>query len=116
MTVHMLTQEYQTAGEKAAIKRWLNRTVALRIDQVNTKEQNGRQVATSLAVTVFTVTDTDTGEPARIESSRIIGQLAGYAQGDTVVVHVVPLGKRGQVLAPPAEGDKDAAALAKALS
>jgi hypothetical protein len=111
MTVHTLSQPYQTATEKAHIGRWLNQTVGLRLD----KATSGEKGTTSIAVTVFTADDLETGEPARLESARIIGQLAGFEIGSVVVCHVVPLGKRGQVLAPPEEGDKDAAAIAKAL-
>lgn len=114
MSVSVLTEEYQTATAKSHIKNWLNETVGLRIDKVN---QNDEGDTTSIAVTVFTEDDTDDGEPARIESARMIGQIAtaGVEVGDILVVHVTPYGKRGQVLAPPADADKAAKTLTAAL-
>lgn len=108
MPVHMLAEEYKTASEAQAIKNWLNATVALRLDKANTGDDGG---TTSIRATVFTGAD-DEGSPALIDSVRILGQLSGFAIGDVVIVHVVPYGQRGQVLAPPADKDKTAEALA----
>lgn len=115
MTVSVLAEPYQTAGEKSHIKNWLNMTIGVRIDKVNLNDDGA---TTSVAVTVFTADDLETGEQARIESARILGQIAaaGVGEKDVLIVHVVPLGKRGQVFAPPADNDKTAAALDKALS
>lgn len=115
MTVHVLETEYQRAAEKAHIRNWLNQTVALRLDKVNTGDDG---TTTSIAVTVLTADDTETGSPARVESARMIGQIAatGAVVGDVLIVHVVPYGKRGQVFAPPANGDKAAKTLADALA
>lgn len=107
MTVHTLAEAYQTPGEKSHIKNWVNKTVGLRIDAVNQDDEGNTN---SVTVTVFTAEGGNTGESSRIESARIIGQIAsaGVAVGDVLIVTVVPYGKRGQVLAPPAPGDKDA--------
>lgn len=115
MSVSVLAEPYQTAGEKSHIKNWLNMTVGVRIDKVNQNEEGD---TTSVAVTVFTVDDTENGESARIESARILGQIAaaGVAEKDVLIVAVVPLGKRGQVFAPPDGKDKAAKALTDALS
>lgn len=114
MTVHVLDKAFQTATERSSIRNWEGKTIGLRIDKVNTNDEGA---ATSLNVSVFTTgVEGETPADGRIEAKRIIGQLAGYETGDIVVVHVVPYGNRGQVLAPPAEGDKVAEALVKALA
>lgn len=113
MAVHMLTTPYQSAGEAQALKNWLGQTVAIRLDKANTVDKDGRTVTSSIRGVVFTGADDD-GAPVLIESARIIGQLAnGFEIGDTVIAHVVEYGKRGQVLAPPADKDKDAAVLSE---
>jgi len=104
----MLTAEYQSATEAQAISNWLNQTVGIRLDKVNADDNGGTK---SIAGTVFTAKDTESGSPVKIESVRILGQLAGFNLGEVVIAHVVPHGKRGQVLAPPAVKDKDAATL-----
>lgn len=113
MAVHVLEQAYQSASERVAIKNWLGKTVAIRLDSVST-DSEGR--ATAVMGTVFTPADTETGEAVKIDSVRIIGQLSNFETGDTVIVSVVPHGQRGQILAPPAEKDKDAEALQKAFA
>jgi len=104
----VLTQAYQSASEAAHIRNWLDQTVALRLDKVNTTtDDKGKESTSSISATVFTAEDTENGSPVRLESARIIGQLSGFAEvGETVIVSVVGYGKRGQVLAPPPEKDK----------
>ncbi len=109
----VLQAAYQSASEAAHVRNWLDQTVALRLDKVNTDKEGG---TSSISATVFTAEDTENGSPVRLESARIIGQLAGFAEvGEVVIVHIVGYGKRGQVLAPPAEKDKDAATLIAAF-
>lgn len=115
MTVRTLGTPYQTATEKSHIKNWLNMTVGLRVDTVNSDDDGATK---SLGVTVFTADDTETGEPCRIESSRIIGQIvsAGVEVGDVLVTTIVPMGQRGQVLGVPADKDKAAEVIRNAFS
>jgi hypothetical protein len=113
MAVHVLETGYQSAGEAAAIKNWLGQTIGLRLDKV-TLDKAG--AARSVKGTVFTANDLNGGSPVNVESARIISQLAGFDLGDVVIVHVVAYGKRGQVLAPPPDKDKDAALLAETFA
>lgn len=115
MGVTRLAAPYQTAEEKSHIKNWLNRTVGLRVDAVNTDDQGATK---SVNVTVFTADADDPGTPSRVESARIIGQIAqaGVAVGDVLVCHIVAHGKRGQILGVPTEKDKDAAAITERFS
>lgn len=112
--VKVLTQGYQAPSEAAHIRNWVDQTVAIRLDKVNTDKEGG---TTSISGTLFTAEDTESGASVRLESARIIGQLAGFAEvGEVVIVHIVAYGKRGQVLAPPPEGDKAQATLEKAFA
>lgn len=100
----VLATEYQSASEAAHVKNWVGQTVALRLDKVNPDDNGGTR---SISATVFTADDTENGAAVRLESARIIGQLSGWAEvGETVIVHIVAYGQRGQVLAPPPEKDK----------
>lgn len=109
----VLATEYQSASEAAHIKNWVGKTVALRLDKVNPDDNGGTR---SISATVFTAEDTETGQPVRLESARIIGQLSGWAEvGEVVIVHIVAYGRRGQVLAPPPAKDKDSDTLQAAF-